>query len=191
MGEDQGDRLGVLVDDEGQQVLAVDLLEEAEGEGLDRLADRVERGVGGLAQRPLDERSGHVEPPLSAGQRVGVGMGEVEDCLLLLFGGDGAELGDLDGDRLDLFRPQPPEQLCRLLLGEAGEEDRGFTDVGGCHGFADCLFSTTAETGGTRLFAGPVSSAGAVRLERDWADPGAPAIPRLAGQGAATVQWRA
>ena len=71
VGEDQGDGLRVLVDDEGQQVLAVDLLQEAEGEGLDRLADVVQRGGGAFAQGPLDQvawprparRPGRSSPP--------------------------------------------------------------------------------------------------------------------------------
>ena len=82
MGEDQGDGLRVLVDDEGQQVLAVDLLQEAEGEGLDRLADVVQRGAGALAQGPLDQVLGHLQAARAAAQAGGLAVGEVLDDLL-------------------------------------------------------------------------------------------------------------
>jgi len=60
MAKDQGDGLRVFVDDEGQKILAVDFLEKAERQGLDRLANVFQRGSGRLAQRLLDEGLGNV-----------------------------------------------------------------------------------------------------------------------------------
>ena len=44
MSDDQGDRLRMLVDDVGEDILAVDVTEESEGNGFNRLAYVVERG---------------------------------------------------------------------------------------------------------------------------------------------------
>ena len=54
---DQRDRLRMLVDDVREQVLAIDVPQEAERRGLDRLANVVERRGGACAQRLLDQRS--------------------------------------------------------------------------------------------------------------------------------------
>ena len=134
VGEDQGDGLRMLVDDERQQVLAVDLLQEAERQGLDRLADVVQRGRRPSCPGPA--RPGSWPPPGRRLRRVrAVGLAPANSwmtCLLLL-AADRADLGDLDRDRLDLLRLELAEQLRGLLLGQAHQQDRGFADVGCCH----------------------------------------------------------
>ena len=58
---DQRDRLRMLVDDVRQQVLAIDVPQEAERHGLDRLANVVEGGGGVRAERFLNQRLGHFQ----------------------------------------------------------------------------------------------------------------------------------
>ena len=65
--EDQRDRLRVLVDDERQQVLAIDVLQKPKRHRLDRLPHVVERADGVFAERLFDERLGQVEPARAAG----------------------------------------------------------------------------------------------------------------------------
>lgn len=55
MREDQGYGLGMFVDDKSKQILAVDLLQKAEWQGLDRLPHVIQRQAGPFAQRPLDK----------------------------------------------------------------------------------------------------------------------------------------
>ena len=60
----------------------------------------------------------------------------------LLLAGDAAELGDLDGDGLDLLGLELAEQLRRLLVGQAHQQDGRFADIGDRHAansFAQCL----------------------------------------------------
>ena len=57
---DQRDRLRMLVDDVRQQVLAIDVPQEAERHRLDRLADVVERGRRVRAERLLEQRLGQL-----------------------------------------------------------------------------------------------------------------------------------
>ena len=77
--EDQGDGLRMLVDDERQQVLAIDFLQESERQGFDLLANVVERVAGIFAQRPFDEVLGDIQAPFAAAQRAGAGVGELVD----------------------------------------------------------------------------------------------------------------
>ena len=77
--EDQGDRLRMLVHDEGQQVLVVDLLQEAEGQGLDRLADVVQRDARALAQRLFDQLLGDLQAARPNGHARRIGPGELLD----------------------------------------------------------------------------------------------------------------
>jgi hypothetical protein len=163
--EDQGDRLGMLVDDERHQVLRIDLFQEAERQGLDRLANDVERLARPAAQGLFHERLGQVNAAPSQAERAGVAVGELVDHRLLLFGGQAAQLGDFDRDLLDLLGPELRHELRRLLLGQAHQQDRSFADVGhaaNCR--AVCAASSAASAAASALARG-VSAKG-VRLSR-------------------------
>ena len=76
--------------------------QERERDLFDRLADRCRACRGVLAEGLLDERLRPVEAA-AVGGGAGVRLGELQDDLLLLVGGDRLELGDLDRDHLDLL----------------------------------------------------------------------------------------
>ena len=54
----------MFVDDEGQEMLAVDLLQKAEGEGFDRLANVLHRAAGVLTQRLSTSDLATSRPPV-------------------------------------------------------------------------------------------------------------------------------
>ena len=117
----------MLVDDEREQVLAIDLLEKAKRQGLDLLPDVVERVAGVLAERPLDERFRGIQAPFAASQRRRVAVGELIDDRLGLIPRDIAELGDLDRDRLDLLGRKLAQHLRRLILRQAHQQHGRFS----------------------------------------------------------------
>ena len=129
--EDQGDRLRMLVDDEGQQVLAVDLLQEAERQGLDRLADVVERGrwrsCPGPARPGSWPRPDRRSPPVRA---VRIGVGELLDDLLLLFAADRAEAAISIETASTWLGVELADQVGGLLPGQAHQKHSGFADIG-------------------------------------------------------------
>ena len=139
MREDQRDRLRVFVDDEGQQVLAVDALEKAERQGLDLLLDVVDRAGGVLAQGLRNQALGQIKPAGFEAGRVGIAGGEFLDRGALILGRDGADLGDLDRHFLNLGRVDTTQQVRRLVLRQAHQNHGGFADFRLAHGVI-CFF---------------------------------------------------
>ena len=135
MAEDQRNGLGVFVDDERQKVLAVDLLQESEREGFDRLAYVFQRRPGRLAQGLLDQGLGNIQPARLARQGGRIRVGKLLNGGLLFLARDRPHFGNLDGNHLHLFGVQLAKQLSGLLLGHAHQQDRrsfGFQELPSC-----------------------------------------------------------
>ena len=62
MRQNQSDGLRMFVNDERQQILAVDLLQKAERHRLDLLPNAVQRVAGVLAKRLSNEALSQIEP---------------------------------------------------------------------------------------------------------------------------------
>ena len=124
----------------------IDLLQEPEGQGLDRLADVVQRGPGTLAQGLFDELLGNFQaagPHRHAGR---IGPGELLDRRFLLVAGDRAELGDFDGNGFHLLGLELAHQLRGLIVRQAHEQNGGFAKVLG-HGGWESLRNRKSSSG--------------------------------------------
>ena len=89
------------------------------------------QGAAGLvAERFFDEALGDLHPAGFAAKRVGVRVAKLAEHVFLLIRRQAAELGDLNGDRLDLLGIELGEQHSRLVLRQAGKQDGGFTKFG-------------------------------------------------------------
>src|SRR5829696_3198868 len=111
MRQNQRDRLRMFVDDEREEILTVDILQKAERDAFDRLANVVDRRVGVLAQRFFDQRLGDVEAARAATDRLGIGFREFLNDGGLLISWHRTDLGNLDRDRFELFWLQLAEKL--------------------------------------------------------------------------------
>ena len=115
------------------------------GQGLDRLADVVQRGPRTLAQGLFDQLLGKFQSAGPHGHARWIGPGELLNRGFLLIAGDRAELGDFDGNRFHLLGFELAHQLRGLIVRQAHEQNGGFANVLG-HGGSQCLRNRKSST---------------------------------------------
>ena len=103
--------------------------QERERLGFDRLLDVVERASRFRTESHLDEVLGPLQAA-AVGGHPRIGVGKLQDHLLLLLAGDAAEPRDLDRHLLDLLGVEPREHRGGFLLRQRGEQHGGLLDVG-------------------------------------------------------------
>ena len=130
MRHHQRNRLRVLVDDVGDDVLPVDVAEEGKRHRLDRLANRVERGARARAERPLQQRPGHFQAAAAATSPLIADAARLKAAYILL---DTAPLAEVEkrltplADSKRPFALMAKEALATARL-MAGQADKAKTD---------------------------------------------------------------
>jgi hypothetical protein len=104
MTQNQRNRLGVFVNNESQKILAINFLQETEGQGFDRLPDVIQGGACVFSQRSFDQMFGKFQTSRSAHQGVRIRAGKIEKGRFLLVAREIADFGDFNGNRFHLFR---------------------------------------------------------------------------------------
>ena len=124
--DDHGDGLGMLVLDEGEDVLAFSLLDEREGRLLDLGLNLLDDLLGDLGiQRVLQEHLGIVQTALLVILAGKVERIELFDDLLDEFGGHITQRGEGASDVLDHFRGQLAEQRTGRIVIDGEQENGG------------------------------------------------------------------
>ena len=133
IGDDERDGLRMFVDDERQQILAIDFLQKSERQGFNLLANIIERVGGVFAEGLFDQRFRDFQSAGAAPHAAWRGVGEFVDNNFLLVASGVAHLGNFDRHRLDLFRLELGDNFRRLVLRQAGQQHGGFANCGGGH----------------------------------------------------------
>ena len=130
IGDNQCDGLRMLVDDERQQILAVDLLQKTERQCFDLLTDIIQRVGSVFPQCFFDQSSRHFQATGTTAHAARRGVGEFVDNDFLLFAGGISHFGNFNRHRLNLLGIELGENFRRLVLGQAGEQHSGFAEIG-------------------------------------------------------------
>ncbi len=130
VGEDQRDRLRVLVRDEGQQIVRPRFLQERERHAVEILPEVLHHFPGRLLAEAAGEQ--FFRPPQAAAFHLhagGVAGFEVRQHRGLLLRGDLLDSHDLCADRFDGSLRQQREHLLGLRPLQGEQQDRGFAGV--------------------------------------------------------------
>jgi len=92
----------VFIDDVREQILAIDVAQEAERHGFDRLANIGKCSSGVAAKRFLNQGLGELDSASAATHRR-IGFGKLLDRPLLFFGRKRSGAGNFDRHLLDLL----------------------------------------------------------------------------------------
>ncbi len=129
--DDDGDHLGVLVGERGDQLLGVGPAERGERPRLAERADPAHDRAGPLlAQGLLEQGARQGGAPADDVALTDRQLVELGEHRLGLAGRQGVQPGDLGGDRLQLLLGQVGEHLGRPVLAELDQHDRGLAGAG-------------------------------------------------------------